>query len=430
MKKILIFISLASLLSACEVLNETGADIQNAVVSTEVLVQDAIDNMAYESQSWQSTLQQLSSQLTEDAQSTIRNEVNDLLQRGIAATGAELRCNADFIGDRARQGLERILAKLKGDTPPAINPAICTMTPLAVDMELVKANRLKKIEIYGYDLDQTSWALKLKRTNGTTRDYSGALNLPSHYHMTINLGSNGVPLSDTSQSMELRMGSEQIASVGVIQPAPKICEVKDEVIRGQLLTNKPKHTNGDRNFVNNGPKVHSNIRLSHTDKTAKAEFYVRAKETKSDWTTAMETKNFTVYSAPSGWKIEEISSDKYTAVSGEYPEKGTKSIEEMGSQELVKRFEIYGNDANGLWDAKDEAGVYTKVVARLNNINVRLVEDGDCVSEEAFNQMRDKNLLSPKTINRLKLLKPNIFKLQTLTPITSPISSGSIRVNP
>lgn len=420
----LLLLFLAISLSGCGWFNDTKSDIKNAVSSTEDLIKDSIDQLADESSSWQTTLQELASQLTDEAQSTIRNEINDLLQRSIAATGAELRCNTDFIGDRARQGLERILAKITGAEVAPPVPAICSVTPSSVDIELVQNNRLKTVEIYGYDLDQSDWRLQVQRSGGFSHSATDAISLPSHYKMTINLGGNGAKLNSASQNLELSAQGELISTIGVIQPNPKICESKTIEVDEQELTNKPPHTDGDKNFKSNGPEISTYVKLEHDDESIKAKFYVRAKETKRDWTTAKGTIERSAYSVEKGWKIESIGSDTYTHHKGTYPDKGEMSKVHNGSSELVKRFNIYGNKSNGILDNQDDAGDYTKVIATLNKISVNLIENEDCVSESEYNRLRDSSLLSPTTIKKLEKINPVLFKVgKQVTMPKSPLSS-------
>ena len=85
------------------------SDIAGDTVAT---LDSAIDALDRNSSSWQTILQDTTNQLTTEAQSTVRNEISDLLNRSVAATGTELRCNADFIGARVRQALVRIRARL------------------------------------------------------------------------------------------------------------------------------------------------------------------------------------------------------------------------------------------------------------------------------------------------------------------------------
>jgi len=80
------------------------SDVQRGLAQLDELLRIIND----QSKSWQDTLKSLEDKAAKDVQSTIRNEVNDTIQRGVAATGAEFRCNADFMRDRVKQHLLNI----------------------------------------------------------------------------------------------------------------------------------------------------------------------------------------------------------------------------------------------------------------------------------------------------------------------------------
>jgi hypothetical protein len=73
---------------------------------------------------------------------------------------------------------------------------------LAVDRSLIPT-RLNRLEFYGYYFDTTQIQVLLDNSGGTV-DESGKLARPTHYHLTLNLGGNGVQIGPTSQRLRLR----------------------------------------------------------------------------------------------------------------------------------------------------------------------------------------------------------------------------------
>ena len=116
------------------------------------VLDDAIFKLDNANADWQKILEETRDQLTDSAQSTIRNEVSNTLTRAVATTGVEFRCDTDFIRTRVRQDLIRIRAHLLGETPPAVIPALCQVVPSQVDLSL-EPNRRSSIGYYGYDFD-------------------------------------------------------------------------------------------------------------------------------------------------------------------------------------------------------------------------------------------------------------------------------------
>src|SRR5262249_11886728 len=80
---------------------------------TETLntLNDAITALQSQSADWQQVLKDTASKLTKDAQSTVRNEISNLISRTTAQAGVELRCDADFVRERIREELVRLKAR-------------------------------------------------------------------------------------------------------------------------------------------------------------------------------------------------------------------------------------------------------------------------------------------------------------------------------
>jgi len=191
-------------------------------------LQDAINSLEKQSGAWQGTLTNLEKDLVAQGQSTLANEVQNLAARGIATGGVELRCNADFVGTRMRQGLQRILAGLKGTTAPPIVPAFCQVVPTTVDLAL-RPDRLKEVDFYGYDLDAANeHALKMfvEQAGGQLVPIPASkLATPTHYLTTINVSvTNGVSFNANSERIVIKAGTQVLSTLHILQPpAPTPC---------------------------------------------------------------------------------------------------------------------------------------------------------------------------------------------------------------
>lgn len=371
MKKTLLISLLLSLAISCGPIKKLSNTITDTKSDTEALLNDAIDQISHESSSWQATLQELANKLTDETQSTIRNEVQNLANRTIAAAGAELRCNVDFLSARVVQGLQRIKANLLGQAPPPRVPAFCSVIPTAVDMNLTP-NRRTKIDIVGYDFDNQP--LKLFLLSGTQKiDMTSALNRLTHYHMVINLGSNGILLNAASNRLVLEYNNQEFSSIPITQPQIPDCIEEEITFDPSEITFTPRHTRGDKEYDGNGPRVTASARISVEGNEIKARISMKAEETKSDWTTAESTDTYTIYVAPSNRKIVSITSDTFTDQT--YIDSNhTADVFEQGSGELIKRFRFMG-DTDG-----DDAGTRTNVKVTFNRVRIKLKQVGNCVN--------------------------------------------------
>lgn len=207
-----VFLALMLLLPLC-----SGC---GAVTEAVSVLDKAINALEQESANWRKVLEETRDQLTDAAQSTIRNEVSDVLSRSIAASGTEVKCVLDFIRTRARQDLIRIKTKLLNQPDPEKEPIFCNAVPLQVNADLVPSS-LKSLELYGYDFDITLVQILLQNGNQYV-DVSKYLDTPTHYHMTLNLArmdADGVKLSLSTVRFILKWNNQEIRSFGIAPPA-------------------------------------------------------------------------------------------------------------------------------------------------------------------------------------------------------------------
>lgn len=213
-----------SLVASCDFMRNIQDTSDKAIATIQV----AISKLETQSSNWQATLTQLEKDLVDQTQSTLAHEVQDLMARGIATGGTELRCNMDFVGHRMQQGLERMLAKLQNKPVPPIIPAFCQVVPTVIDLGLAPERRTH-VEIYGYDMDVSNdHAIRLLIQEGArtlTPVPSTKVSRPTHYLMTINISdANGVDFSSTAEQLIIQAGTQTLGTLAIIQkPAPTAC---------------------------------------------------------------------------------------------------------------------------------------------------------------------------------------------------------------
>lgn len=400
-RKMPIWLAIACILAmiaGCSIgdkIDRVADTVSDVTGNTVAALDNAIDALDRNSSSWQAVLQDTTKQLTADAQSTVRNEVSDLLNRSVAATGTELRCNVDFIGSRVRHALVRIRARLLHQSVPPVEPALCHVVPAAVDMAL-DSSRRNKLEFFGYDFDTTPIKVMLHNKSGMT-DVSSKLDRLTHYHMTLNLGANGVPLSNVSDRLTLEWENRPISSIAVIQPATPVCQEKTEppYVRNTYLSFTPPHTRGDREYSGNGPEVWATARWVKEDTRVNLHLWMKAKETRSDWTTAEGERIEPYYTAPSGWRIDSIEGNLES--SAHYVDTDHNDDRQGGGPNgPVKEFKFRG-DRDG-----DDAGIYTGVDVTFNPLVVKLVQVANCAPASTVKSLQIKGLIAPDTVKRFQ----------------------------
>jgi hypothetical protein len=183
----------------------------------------AIAALEQQSGAWQNTLKDLQSQLTKDLQTTLANEVQNLMSRGIALTSLSVKCGADFAGDRMKQGLLDLKAKLLKKPIAPRQPHFCEVVPDHVNLGARRETNAI-VSFYGYDMDLSEPAkvkVFLVDQNGSEVEVTGQnVATPSGYQLTLNVANNGVAFTPTSAKVVLRWQSLLLGSLLVLQPPP------------------------------------------------------------------------------------------------------------------------------------------------------------------------------------------------------------------
>lgn len=392
------FFSLITIYNSCDFLKNFWGKADDLTEKVTTALDYAIGTLNANSANYKEVLQKLVTDLPKEVQSTVTNEVSNLMQRTVAAAGAEIRCDADFFRMRVQQDLLRIKARFLNQSLPDLEPQLCNVVPLAIDMNL-SAERRNKLEFYGYDFD--SAAIQVILVNGSSRiDVSNKLNKPTHYHMTLNLGSNGVPVSNNSTQIVLRWKDRDISSIPVVQAATPVCQTSFENFQPAPVSYMPPLVNGDREFDGHGPDVYANVRLINSGSAVIARVYLKAVETRSDWTQGEGTKDFVIYNSDPGKKIVSIVTPDYSAYS--YRDDNHEVDDFPGSGPVLKYH--FTGDTDG-----DDVGYKTRVDIDFNNIRVELKETGNCVSSATLKMIELQNAISPELLNKAKVMSD--FKL-------------------
>ena len=408
MRRFVVLLFVAVLSTNCGILDGITRQLKDSTTQTVNAIDDGLNTLSASSSDWLATLQHVEATLPQDAQQFVRTEISDTISRGIAAAGTEFRCNVDFLRTRAREVLLRLRAQVLGGTFPESEPALCTVVPLGIDLALDPGRR-NLLEYFGYDFDVFSLQALLVNSNGIT-DVSAKLDRPTPYHMTLNLGANGVQLGATSQHLVLKWKDRELSSIAVIQPATAVCTSRIFTVDHlDNVTFMPPWTQvGDRDFYGHGPIVYASVDLRKTDTQVIARVFMNATEDGGDHTSAVGFQDFVLYRADPGEAVDHI-------VSGTHDDMNYHDSNETidsfgrGSGSPVSLYEFTG-DTDG-----DDAGVRTQVVVHFNPLRMVLRQNAHCVPPVSAVTLSDQHLLAPSTVLRLQpaitQLHPEIIRL-------------------
>ena len=194
----------------------------NDVDKVTAAFNQAITTIDTQSSQWRQALPDLESKLVSDGQTTLANEVANLLNASIANVGDEFRCDVDFIGVRVKGTLQNILDKFHGLPPKPADPRLCKVIPNAIDLNLVQQGRLNIIEFHGYDL--TPSGIKFSFTVGQAAEQpipDTYVANPAPYTMTFNVApTNGFRFPVGATKVDIRVNGAFFSSMSVIAPPP------------------------------------------------------------------------------------------------------------------------------------------------------------------------------------------------------------------
>jgi hypothetical protein len=203
-----------------------GEGLDKTAVKLVKALDEAIAKIEKESGSWRKTVEETRDVVIDEANSSIRNELTNLVNDGVAATGIEVRCNIDFVGNKTKQRLihmrNQIAVKYKiprrSEAP--FEPGLCQVIPSSIDLNLPPKRR-SQLKLAGYDFDKDTIMVFL--LNGDREiDVTSRLAQTTKYLLTLNLSSaNGVDFSaDSNKILVKTIGSNKLISeINVIQAA-------------------------------------------------------------------------------------------------------------------------------------------------------------------------------------------------------------------
>lgn len=337
---------------------------------------DAIATLDANSALWRTALQDAQEKLSGDAASLVREELTNLTNRAIAASGQEVRCNVDFIGARVRQGLIRLRERILGRAPPEFQPAFCQVIPDRVDLNLPPERR-NSLVVAGYDFDTSPRVQLFHETADGLVDVSDRLDFTTPYTMTVNLAADGgVPLTPRSRRLVFRWNGQDIGSVGVLAPEQPKCAPKQEVLAlPRTFSYHPPWTGQGDKEVFGKVDLWARATLLVEQRRVLLKVEMTAEQYDDDHSRAAGETTVTFFDAvPPGYEIDHVKLNSLSA-EGRYRDH-TWEAESTGGDGFVSRWTWYGDT----WkeDLGDPQG-YSGVDVHTAPVTVVLRAAPDCV---------------------------------------------------
>ena len=137
-----------------------------------------------------------------------------MLNRGIATTSGEFRCDVTFLAVGLSDALKDILARFQGQSPPAPPPHVCTVDPSAIDLGIAPAQRPATLNIYGFNLNASNISVAVVNSDGSRNTPApGIFAIPTEFLATFNIHNYAFTQTNTYLSVTLTPGSENRISI-------------------------------------------------------------------------------------------------------------------------------------------------------------------------------------------------------------------------
>ena len=177
----------------------------------------AIADLGNESVGWRATLQQLEQDLVRQGQHTLANEVQSVLNRGIAAAGLEVKCTVSFLKAQLREEIQALLAKFQRKPVPPPVPHFCSYDPPQIDLRITGSAR-PLLNVYGFNLSNSNvTATVVDKNDARTVVPPGFFNVGTEFMATMN-GVN-YPFTANSLYVSFALSSGEERRIGIVQAA-------------------------------------------------------------------------------------------------------------------------------------------------------------------------------------------------------------------
>ena len=398
-------------IGGCDWIGSLGNDInffQREFSNTEDILNRAVADIDANSQNWQRIMQQAIDQVN-PSERQIRQDLEDLMQRGIHTVGLEARCDLSYLADMLVGGLQRIQAKVLHKDPPPLKVVVCDASPSFVDMNL-GPNQRNNIEIYGYNLDM-SWLKLYHVMESSQKNESAKFSSISPFKRVINLGSNGIVLAPNSVKLRMDLGGGENRDIPVIQKWPEVCTTRTWDTNSASIQVIPRHVGrGDKEFNGHGPCIRATAQVFSAENGTQLYGSVDVDMwecpdnmtlIRKDYTEGIGREERVIFTPDQDEEIVEILSPM--AVLLEFVGEGINPQSKTDSG-LVSRWNIVGDT-----EGNDVGESY--VTATFNPVRLVLRKKSNCVTENELARMMQQNSMSDAMRNHLRSAKPRVLEI-------------------
>ena len=354
----------------CDITDTLKNDLTVLREQAVIALNDGINTLQNQSTDWKPVLKDLESKIDKRVQDVLTYNIPYITNLASQRALSSVLCVKESVKDEVLYYLQVVRAELvTGVLPSLPQTKICATSQITIDLNAPR-NIRNQIVYTGYYI-HTKDSIRAFLVNDSTR-----LEIPKNKIGFPDISTITVSLTDYSDAiltnythLQLTFNKDVISSIGIDKRLPEPPVIETATTQQREIIWIPPHTNGNKDFDGDGPRMISHVYLRHDGKKVYAQVYLYAQETKSDWTTAAGTSNWIeIYNAKEGYRINRIKdpTDYLNILRTNNLDYVDSSIEDYIIETVVGRAIVVG-DTEG-----DEAGTRTKINLNLKPFDVEI----------------------------------------------------------
>jgi hypothetical protein len=355
---------------SCDITDKIETELTMVREQAVLSLNDGINALQNESSDWRSVLKDLQNKIDSRVQDVLTYNIPYITNLASQRALSSALCVKESVKDEVVYFLQVMRAELiTGKLPPLPQTKICGTSISTIDLNSPR-NIRNQIIYTGYSI-HTKDSIHAVLVNGTTRiDIpKNKLGFPDISNITISLTDYTDNELANYTHLQLMYNKDVISSIGIDKKLPEPPIIETTTTNQREIVWIPPHTNGNKDFDGDGPRMISHVYLKHDGSKVYAQVYLYAQETKSDWTTATGTSNWVeIYSAKSGYRINKIKdpTDYLNILRLNNQDYVDSSIEDYIMETVVGRAILVGDTVG------DEAGTRTKITLNLKSFDIEI----------------------------------------------------------
>ncbi len=355
---------------SCDITDTLKTELTVVREQAVISLNDAINTLQNQSTDWKPVLKDLETKIDKRVQDALTYNIPYITNLASQRALSSVLCVKESVKDEVLYYLQVVRAELvTGILPPLPHTKICATSQVTLDLNSPR-NIRNQIVYTGYYI-HTKDSIKAFLVNDTGRIeiLKNRIGYPDISTITLSLTDYSDAILTNYTHLQLTFNKDVISSIGIDKklPDPPVIETATTWQRDIIWI--PPHTNGDKDFNNNGPRMVSHVYLKHDGTKVFAQIYLYAQETKSDWTTAAGTSQWVeIYSVKDGYRINRIkeATDYLNILRNNNVDYVDNSIDDYVVETVVGRAIVVGDTAG------DEAGSKTKINLNIKPFNIEI----------------------------------------------------------